>query len=148
MGCSSALLPPDYISFSWLGCFKQVVKLAHANLSTFWIQWHSHSPLSRQNWTSTPKNPWRFKSAPNSATGGSKSLKQDPSPASFLLRTAGFEELAGQDCLFSWVTQYEAFPQILSSQENKVLCTTEVVYQMTGCTVPAKSRKVTFNTLL
>lgn len=48
MGWWSALLPPDCISFSWLGCFIQVVKLAHANLSTSWIQWHSHSPLSRQ----------------------------------------------------------------------------------------------------
>lgn len=37
---------------------------------------------------------WRFKSASNSATGGSKRLKQDPSPASFMLRTAGFEKLA------------------------------------------------------
>lgn len=34
------------------------------------------------------------------------------------------------------------------TQENQGLCTTEVVYQMTGCTVPAKSRKVTFNTFL
>lgn len=55
MGCSSALLPPDHISFSWLGYFVQLVKPAHANLSTSWIQWHSRSPLSRQNWTSTPK---------------------------------------------------------------------------------------------
>lgn len=51
------------------------------------------------------KNPWRFKSASNSANGGSKRLKQDPNPVSFLLRTAGFEELAGQGYLFSWVTQ-------------------------------------------
>lgn len=59
MGCSSALLPPDHISFSWIGYFIQVVKLPHANLSTSWIQWHSCSPLSRQNWTSTPKKPMK-----------------------------------------------------------------------------------------
>lgn len=56
MGCSSALLPPDHIAFSWLEYFTQVVKLAHASLSTSWIQRHSLSPLSRRNWTSTPKN--------------------------------------------------------------------------------------------
>lgn len=64
---------------------------------------------------------------------------------SLMLRTGGSEELAGQRCLFSWVTQQEALPQVLSSQENRVLWTTEGVYQMTSCTVPAKSRKVTFN---
>lgn len=123
-----------------------------SNASLTW--WDSPSPVSRENWTSTQKNSWssmifsRTESASSSATGGSKTLKKDPSPASLMLRTAEFEKLAGQRCLFSWVIQQEALPQVLSSQKNQVLCTTEVVYQMTSCTVPAKSRKVTFNAFL
>lgn len=90
----------------------------------------------------------RTESTSSSATGGSKTLKKDPSPASLMLRIAEFEKLAGQRRLFSWVIQQEALPQVLSSQNHQVLCTTEVVYQMTSCTVPAKSRKVTFNAFL
>lgn len=109
----------------------------------------SPSPVSRQNWTATPKKSMNVHDKGASSAGGSsKRLKQDMRPSAWMLRIAGLEELAGLCCLFSWVTQEEPLPQVLSSQENQAPCTMEVVYQMTSCTVPARSRKVIFNAFL